>query len=92
MFLMAMRRLQANDYKEDKKQRNKDVGLAQKYLLGLAEEQVRGFDFGGDVSRGVAELPALGLELLLTFGIGTAVKTVAAKGTTTALRGITSQF
>ena len=90
--LMAIRRLQTNEYGENKLQRNRDVQIAQKYLLGIVEEQIRGHSFGGDVARGVAELPALGMELLLTFGIGTAAKTAVAKGTTLALKGITSQF
>ena len=90
--MSAIHRIQANEYKENKVQRNKDMQLAQQYLLGIAEEQVRGYTMGGDVARGLAEMPAFAGEFLMTMGVGTAVKKGVAKGVTKGLQTASSKM
>lgn len=85
-LLMAVNRLRKNQ--DPMEQLEKDRDIVGNYLMKSEEERVRGYNVGGNVVRGVAELPAFMIEFLATSGLASVGKTAVRKGTSEIARKI----
>lgn len=74
----AMDRLQKDTY-QDPAQKEADLQTFNKFAESLAEEQYRGRSLGGDVAKGVAQLPGYMIDIFLSGGLFAGGKAAAKK-------------
>lgn len=79
-LLRAVKRLQADDYKENPTSKALDVERVNNFLEKSEEERIRGFTVGGRITQGVAALPAFMVEFLITGGAASIGKQSIKKG------------
>jgi len=95
VVLNAVNRIKRNEYKEPTVQ-SEDYRKVNEFILRAEEERIRGFSIGGNVTRGISNLPAFMLEFMATGGLAAigkkAVKTVIGKGITTVAKSKTLSF
>ncbi|MCK4422946.1 MAG: hypothetical protein KAV18_02620 [Candidatus Omnitrophica bacterium] len=91
LLISANRLKKANEgiYKYDSPEiREKDEERIYSYMLTREEERIRGVTIGGQITRGVSQLPAFMIEFLATGGLASIGKKSAQKGATKALSKI----
>ncbi len=79
-LLRAVKRIQADNYKENPTAKNDDISRVNLFLEKSEEERIRGFTIGGRITQGVAALPGFMIEFLATGGAATVGKKAVQKG------------
>lgn len=85
--LNAVNRIKKGEYKDPNLQQE-DYKKVNEFLLRSEEERIRGFSIGGNVTRGLANMPAFMIEFIATGGLASIGKMAVRKAVGSSVRTI----